>query len=490
MQRISRNEVKDLIEPFFNEVLLQEYLDIQSLDSNHLLTWDRFDLAAKLLYLEDLRNHRCVNLELYKEHIRLLTLGKYQEPGNENKNSIEKFKQVFNNLYFDFINKGFDDQISLIPVCKTGSILNGAHRVACAIDLKKKVKTITLDVPSQELDYKFFRERGASVDFLDRCANQFVKHSLNTYIAIIWPAAIGKHKEIEGILENIVYYKELNLSIHGLHNLVCEIYQDEEWLGDRKQNYEGALGKTIPCFYKDQPTRVYAFQSENSDVLIKKGKIRKLFGIGKHSIHINDVHEQSLYIANLLFNINCEHFLNNGYPNKYIETINKFDSFLEFCKDNSINKDRIILDGGIVLSLYGLRKCDDIDYITDNEINDNKVLRHEINSHKKEIIYHGVSIEDLLYNGSFHFYYRGIKVISLQQIGKMKETRGESKDLIDLSLIRTINNKKSFKFILLKLINRFLFIKVRLFYLLINILIFFRIYNFVRFFYRKARKLL
>ena len=496
MQKISGKEAKSLVETFIEEHVTESEYDVITNNAINYLSSGRFDLAAKLLYLDDLKNCRSVNNDIYKEHIRLLTLGKYTEPGNKDKNSLEKYEQVFKAMYSDFREKGFDSSVSLLPITYDGSIANGGHRVACAINLGLKVNAIKLNaVHPQILNYQFFRDRGASVDFLDRCSTAFVKHCPKTYIAIIWPAAIGKREEIENILGKIVYFKELFLSLHGLHNLVSEIYQDEVWLGNRKDNFPGAAGKTMPCFLKNQPVRIYAFQSESyEEVLIKKQQIRDLFKIDKHSIHINDNHKQAIYISNFVFNINAEHFLNYGYPNKYNEAVDKFESFLQFCKVNDINIENIVLDGGIVLSLYGLRKCNDIDYLYDGIITKKKITENNrgqndsnINSHAEEIQHHGESIAGLVHNSNNYFCYRGVKILSIKQIIKMKEARGEAKDLIDLSLMKRIDNQKTIGFLIMKARNQAFFIKAKLFYLVVNILVYLRLYKIIRFFYRKLK---
>ena len=490
MYIISSEKANKLIEPYIVEKIQNKNCEVQTKKAISFLTCCRFDLAAKLLFLEDIKNNRDINSDIYNEHIRLITLGSYTEPGNDSKNSLEKFKLVFKKLYSDIKNKGFDDSISLIPYCNDGSILNGAHRVACAIDLKKEVKAIHVDIPPQQLDYRFFKKRGASSVFMDRCATEFIKQSPNTYIAIIWPIAEGYTKEIETILGNIVYCKELLLSFKGLHNFVSEIYQDEEWLGDIKKNYPGAIGKVLPCFKKGNLTRIYAFQSVSpEEVLIKKQQIRDLFNIDKHSIHISDSSDQSLDIAHLVFNKNSEHFLNYGNPSKYLETLDKFDSFLGFCKKNGIDKESIVLDGGIVLALYGLRKCNDVDYIVDDL--KNLTLKnsesHEINSHNEETIYHGFSSASLVHDSSYHFRYRGIKVLAIEQIIKMKENRKEAKDLIDLDLMKELHNQYSLKFVFNKFKNKLFFIKAQSLQITMKLLVFFHLYNLVRFFYRRLK---
>ena len=54
-----------------------------SQDSHNLLNSSRFDLAFKLLYLD--LYIKCPDLaeNIYKDHIRAFSLGKFIEPGNK-----------------------------------------------------------------------------------------------------------------------------------------------------------------------------------------------------------------------------------------------------------------------------------------------------------------------------------------------------------------------------------------------------------------------
>ena len=84
--------------------------------------------------------------EFYQKHIGALSLGKFTEPGNEKKNSIENFIKEFDKTFENIQTNGFDEQRTLIPLSKNGSIANGSHRVASAIFLDKDVKSVKIDI--------------------------------------------------------------------------------------------------------------------------------------------------------------------------------------------------------------------------------------------------------------------------------------------------------------------------------------------------------
>ena len=91
-----------------------------------LVTRNRFDIAIKLIFIDLMKYDVEFSTELYKEHIRAFSLGKYTEPGQADKDSIEKFISSFNNTYESIKETGFKKHTSIIPLCKNGTIINGA----------------------------------------------------------------------------------------------------------------------------------------------------------------------------------------------------------------------------------------------------------------------------------------------------------------------------------------------------------------------------
>jgi hypothetical protein len=86
---------------------------------------------------------------------------------------------------------------------------------------------------------------------------------------------------------------------------VKELYNNEPWIGNYQNRFEGLQAKTDPCYSENGTTRVYLIDvHEKADLVAAKEKIRSLFGLGKHSVHINDHYEQTVEIAKYLFNGN------------------------------------------------------------------------------------------------------------------------------------------------------------------------------------------
>ena len=88
MNAINKENLRQLLEPHFRKDLKKEKYKVKSLAATELLTYTRFDIAFKLLYLEMLEYGVSFSKHIYKEHIRAFSLGKFIEPGNKEKNSI------------------------------------------------------------------------------------------------------------------------------------------------------------------------------------------------------------------------------------------------------------------------------------------------------------------------------------------------------------------------------------------------------------------
>jgi hypothetical protein len=445
VKKISKSELIELVDEHFYTDFNAESYTVQNINAVDLLTSHRFDLVFKLLYLEMKDRDIEFAKELYIEHIKAFTLGTFNEPGNDEKNSIERFIEVFDNIFEEIKNKGFDASKSLIPLSKNGSIANGAHRVASSIFLEKKVPCVSLNGYDHLYDYDFFYKRNIDQNSLDTVVTKFVEYASNIYIAFIWPTAVGNDNKIEEIIPNVVYKKEIRLNVNGAHNLLSKLYFGEDWLGSVEDNFKGTRGKLVECFKTFDPVRVIAFQAESLDeVLHIKEKIRDIFKVGKHAVHITDTKEEAIQTARLVFNDNSVHFLNHAKPNKYASTHKKIDDFKLFMKENNLDSKDLLLDSSIILSAYGLREANDTDYLC----SDNSKIEsnfNDINMHDEVLKYYDKKKNEMIYNPKFYFYFNDVKFISFSQLYKMKTKRDEKKDKNDCKMMEALIEEDKLK---------------------------------------------
>jgi len=445
MYSIDSEVLKKYIEPHLHSVLNQPLYSIEVLEAKTLLTYKRLDIAFKLFYLSLLDNHVPFAKEMYMEHIRAFSLGKFSEPGNADKNSIEKYMESFDETFLNIKKHGFDSEKTLIPQSSDKTIVNGAHRVASAIYLNKKVSCVELDSESPCYDYKFFSQRNVPIAMIEQAVTTFVEYSSHVHIAFILPIAKSSDAQIETLIPNIIYQKEMTLTPNGAHNLLSQIYYGEAWLGTVENDFSGSKGKLVECFKSFDPVKVVVFQANDLDEVLEiKEKIRECFNVGKHSIHITDTQEEALRTARIVLNENSIHFLNYAKPNKFLSTHKKIDNFKHFLEKNTLNERDIVIDSSMVLAAYGLREAKDIDYIDATGI-DILYTMDEINAHDEVLIHYPESKNELIYNPKYYFYFNDIKFMVFNAVYKMKQSRAEVKDVNDCKMMEALIENNQIK---------------------------------------------
>ena len=281
--------------------------EILEVDPRILLTPERIDLAAKIAYIRavDTKIDLEFAKELYVKHIEAFSDGYFNEPGDDNKTSIDDFFREFNALIKSIKEEGFDNSKSLIPVGKDNIILDGAHRTACAIYFNKPVQIIKFDDFEFNFNYEYFRGKRLTEELLGYMAIDFARYSNSKlYCACIWPASpVEKRKQVLDLINKngkIIYERDVQLDFEGLRNLMVQIYGHQEWIGSTDDEFIGVNGKVDPCYVPGVPCKIVLFEGgELEEVLKMKDDIREIFNIGKHALHISDTLEETQLMTSL-----------------------------------------------------------------------------------------------------------------------------------------------------------------------------------------------
>lgn len=382
-------------------------------DPNDLLTHKRFDVVMKYMYASNLSSDYYKNQ--YKEHIRVWNNFYEKMP---QKNTFEDFDNAFKSI----INNTVDEPV---PVNSEGHIANGAHRLAAALYHQRPINT--RDTNSDEnypilADYTVFAEKGLPKHMLQRTALEYAKLKSNSHVICLFPIAHRRINEVMKIINeysNIFYKSTIELNNIGQLGLMKEIYFVEGWA-----NEEGIKRKGDQCFRGESKTTFVLIDADNLETVKEmKTKIRELFNVGNHSVHISDYHSDAIRIAKTVFNDNSIHFLNNR-KNVLFPNYNKLMTAVK-------PDDNKVITGSSVLSLYGLRDCKDLDLIYyDNPPADSH--NQYLETHYK------LTLDDIVNNPLYHLYYQGFKYVSLNVIKNMKTIRNEPKDVIDVQLIEKV----------------------------------------------------
>jgi len=424
---------------------LIRYNSINPLD---LLSPKRFDILAKILYAKGRKNNYKTDfhLNVYKEHL-LAWNGLHSD--FDGKSGLNEYTESFDKILDSIQTDGFDDKKSLVPLTENLTPLNGSHRVAACITHDKNV-SCTKGIEGKDgmvCDFNYLKKLNLEQKWMDAMALEYSCLKDDSYIVSLFPSVSNKNdEEVRDMLKevgDIVYEKDIYLNNMGALKYTIEMYYNEPFIGNHLDGYHGANNKAKLCFTNpDKPLKVFLMKFPQEDVILRdlKNRIRNLFGMGNHSVHMNDTHEETVRLSKLLFNENSIHFLNNSNVQYYRTFEEQLNYFKQFIIQNELDIDDYCITASSVLSMYGLREGKDLDYLHRGV----KISGHNMISSHNEYSKgrYNKSIDDIIYNPENHFYYNGIKFASLDVVKDLKSKRGESKDISDLKLISNIIDTK------------------------------------------------
>ena len=323
------------LSPFFLEgwsISKDTWFDIEYVDARQFLKPERIDLVSKLMYI-DCRERNVDNTyakKIYSEYIKAFSLGTYTEPGNENKNSLEKYFYSFDKLIDSIHHDGLLADKSVVPVGENNSILDGSHRTAIAIYYGMKLPIIRIHNIEKNYNYEFFKDRGMDEVYLEQTVMKYIEFSEQCYVACLWPRGKGnqERQKAEELLRreaSIVYKKEIRFNYNGITQLMVHIYGNQKWAGNLENGFAGIYNKSKECYDYRNSTVIYILQGCDLQKIIKlKEQIRGIFGVENHSIHITDTKQEAIDASKMLLNHNSVELMNYGdiiKPTKIIKKI-------------------------------------------------------------------------------------------------------------------------------------------------------------------------
>ena len=387
--KIRKVNISEYFSPYFIQSWRYEddvELQVEYVQPEQFVVSERIDLICKLFYIECREKKRDLTFakELYTEHLRAFSEGTFTEPGNEEKDSLKKYFDTFDRLIDDIKENGFDASKSVIPVSDNGVILDGSHRVAIAIYYHIELPVVRIHGTEQCFDTSYFQNNGLKRIYLDFMVDQYIRRKEQTFVVCLWPAGYdeGKNKRTDTILRqaaHIVYRKEIRFNYSGVKQLVTQVYHHQSWTCGIDNAFSGVEGKAKPCYAKNKITTIYVIEDITQPEIVElKSRIRDIYQIENHSIHITDTKNEAIEAAELVFNENSIHLANYGNPSVYWDLVKGF--ILQDPQD-----DRVSL---FTQTLYGIGQSDE------NAFSDD---------------------DSLVYNPLKYLYYFGKKVLAIDE---------------------------------------------------------------------------
>lgn len=240
------------------------------------------------------------------------------------------------------------------------------------------------------------------------------------YMACIWPAAKAtKTAAAEEILKEagrLVFQKEVRLTYRGMKNFMTQIYGHQAWAGTIENRFCGIKKKAWACYRAKKPVKTYVFAADSFETVVAvKERIRVLYGIGKHSIHISDNQEETLAMIQLLYYPNSLAFLNTAAPYRDRRVFCRLLKERELFEKSGLDENRFLAGAEATLALYGDGKAKNFTYYTDYTEEELQGMKEGIPFYK-DVKEAETVVSQCLYNPQNYFYFHGIKVLTWKYV--------------------------------------------------------------------------
>jgi len=410
-------------------------INIAEIDPLNLLSFRKIDIVPKYLFAKSyLNKQNAWDEQIYKNHLWLWN--NFKENSGEDKKKYSDFVSSFKSTIDSIEELGFNPTSSIIPVSINNTPLNGSHRIAAAIALKKPVFIAKLPIDCIANGFDFFSSKHMDVTQLDYLALNYAMMKKNTFVAVVFPIIIEKIDESKEIIRkkgSIVYEKQIMLNANGMQNLIHQMYKNEPWIMNENKKNSGIATHVLKRYVPGKPITILLVESDGeTEMREAKNEIREMFNFGNFPVHIGDTHEETILLARQVFNENGVDFLNMAEP----KVFNTFGSYFSKYKSWAGSKANTChcIDSSSVMAAFGLRDVKDLDFLSLDEID---CPDNGINNHNKEAEHYETSIKTIIENPHNHFSYDGAKFTSIKILYKMKKKRAGYKDQNDLILIKS-----------------------------------------------------
>jgi hypothetical protein len=437
-----------------------------------LLLGNRFDIVMKAMYAMYSFKGTAVPSFVTRAYLRhIYVWNKYQErchdfTGDEDwvdkgkpctpKTTAEDFINSFDGLLRGIERDGFDIVKSMVPVSKELFPLNGAHRVAAALGLGLSAMPIqvTDDTGVYPWTEQFFQSEGLEEKYSDFAMLSLALNEKKATVITFWPEAAGNKEKMESVKplvetyctdSNVLYRKTILLTKKGLESMVEHAYGRQGWLGGKVSQ----LSSTYKNSEEERAVTLWFLFEKEGKMVACKEKLREHFNLSqiKSSVHIPDFHEEAILMAEMSLNPNSVHYMNNrvGSSCQEISEELALRRGVEPINPSSfVHEQGIMFDSGGVMSIFGLRPRTDIDILFQGEV-DSRYLGDARGIHIEDHAFINnllsgrgrawgqehlsadpkKSAADFFTDPEYYGYCHGLKFVSLPQLVKYKQARGE-----------------------------------------------------------------
>ncbi len=431
MSRAARDPIRTRIDAnVFNYYRVPAEARIERCDPLALVSPDRLDLMARYVFVRQREQGWAVGwgTSIYR-HLLESWNAEFRD-GDGRKSSFTDYLRHFTALIDDVSLNGYDQARGLVPY--TGNtVVDDAHRLATALYFNQPVDAVRLEGPVQKQDAAALLRIGMSAAVVEQLVNEYLTLDEDCYATVFFPAPWAEVNAALSLLAekaHIIHAKDISLTEQGRRNLIELLYGHEPWwnvdLLDRFVRLRFPNGGDAKVVFVKTPP------GEGSRPT--KEHVRQAFP-GLHYVHMNDTHRETRWIGDLVLNPTGVKFLNlrpTFQPKRFRKLLAEYEGAL----GAAANPAAYCIDSGAVLAAFGLRDCNDVDYIVPQQ-SFPLLSGGELACHNDEYREFQIPVDELVFNPAYHFSYKGVKYLSLETVLLFKSFRGAKKDLRDCRLI-------------------------------------------------------
>ena len=371
---------------------------------------------------------------LYREFLLASGVGKEIENGT--KSSMQDYFRSFELVIDSIEANGFDARLGALPV-RNGVLANGAHRFAVSLVTNQQISIAEISEPTGIYDYRFMKKMGVSPVFIDAMAMSLIQATAAVRAIVIFGEAPSVVDLIEKEIRKtagIIIRKRIGLTAIGTRRIVEVAYGHNDWW-DQTELLERMTAER----FHDCPSHcdvIFTLESDLNSLQNRKERLRTLLPDQKfeRKLHGSDYYFDSVYLAECVLNANSLLFLNFapiGGERRILEMLGGPNPQL---KPWSTEQDWCI-DGSSVLELFGLRRANDIDFLSVEGSRVPKNIQKLGNNHNEAYSRGQINPFEIINDPRNHLIYKGLKFISPSALLLNKFGENDPKSVSDVQLI-------------------------------------------------------
>lgn len=299
-------------------------------------------------------------------------------------------------------------------------------------------------------DRTFFTRRGFETKYADFAMLQWTLHVSNVSTIMFWPEATSKPEKmkaarvlVEQRCGDLLYEKTISVNRNGVASLAFHAYGNQVWLTEKIKQLQFIYNKADD---EEHPISIlFVRPTSMSHLKTCKDKLRSQFALWqpKSSVHIPDYREEVVLVAEMVLNPNSVLFLNRHHDDNCQKVASEVAVRLHLTAVNPesfLLPQDLMVDSGAVMSFFGLRKRTDVDLLFQGDVEASILGKRNgilVEAHAFEHSQYSsarawgaehlldCTVHDLFADPRYYGYCHGMKYVSLEQLIRYKQRRGE-----------------------------------------------------------------